>query len=57
MAKANQLEKFGIKTVLGKLDDVEKIQTLASQADIVLECVRFHHVNNDSRILESLIVL
>lgn len=52
-AKANKLEQFGVKTVLGKLDDAEKIQTLASQADIVLECVRFHRIGSDSRVLRK----
>ncbi|CDO78099.1 hypothetical protein BN946_scf184634.g5 [Trametes cinnabarina] len=34
--KADKLKPFGVKTVLGSLDDTEKIESLASQADIVL---------------------
>lgn len=37
--KAEKLKAFGVKTVLGSLDDAEKIRASASQADIVFECV------------------
>ncbi|KAI0644728.1 NAD-P-binding protein [Trametes meyenii] len=37
--KADKLKPFGVKSVLGTLDDTEKIGSLASQADLVFECV------------------
>ena len=39
VSKAEKLKSFGVKTVLGSLDDTDKIRDVASHADIVLECV------------------
>ncbi|OJT02633.1 hypothetical protein TRAPUB_6814 [Trametes pubescens] len=53
-AKAHKLNQLGVKIVLGELDDVENIQTLASQADIVLECADADHLDSTKAVLAGL---
>ena len=37
--KAKKLETFGVKAILGSLDDSDKVQQATAAADIVLHCV------------------
>ena len=37
--KARALRSFQVKALVGSLDDVETIRSLAAQADVVYECV------------------
>ena len=37
--KAKNLETFGVKVILGSLDDSDKVQQATAAADIVLHCV------------------
>ncbi|KAI0633479.1 NAD-P-binding protein [Trametes polyzona] len=52
--KADKLKPFGVKAVLGNLDDLETIETLASQADIVFECADADHIKSTKAVLEGL---
>ncbi|KAI0769398.1 NAD-P-binding protein [Trametes elegans] len=53
-AKADKLHPFGVKTVLGNLDDTDKIESLASQADIVFECADADHLGSMQAVLTGL---
>ena len=37
--KAGKLGQFGVKTAIGSLDDAQKLEELASGADVVFQCV------------------
>lgn len=37
--KAEKLAKFGVKTVVGSLDETAKIEELVGRADYVFQCV------------------
>ena len=37
--KAHKLEPFGVKAVLGSLQDTDKLVALASETDLVFNCV------------------
>ena len=37
--QAHKLEPFGVKAVLGSLQDTDKLVALASEADLVFNCV------------------
>ncbi|KAI9061683.1 NAD-P-binding protein [Trametes sanguinea] len=52
--KADKLKPFGVKTVLGTLDDTDKVEQLASQADIVFECADADHVASTKAVLAGL---
>ncbi|KAI0358736.1 NAD-P-binding protein [Trametes cingulata] len=52
--KADKLKPFGVKTVLGTLDDTDKIESLASQADIVFECADADHLDSTKAMLAGL---
>ncbi|KAI0674908.1 NAD-P-binding protein [Trametes maxima] len=52
--KADKLKPFGVKTVLGNLDDVEKVESLASQADFVFECADADHIASTRAVLAGL---
>ncbi|KAI0364431.1 NAD-P-binding protein [Pilatotrama ljubarskyi] len=52
--KADKLKPFGVNTVLGTLDDADKIESLASQADIVFECADADHINSTKAVLAGL---
>lgn len=41
--KATKLEQFGVKTVLGSLDDASKLEDLVSQTDVVFQTVSLPH--------------
>ncbi|VDB86894.1 unnamed protein product [Peniophora sp. CBMAI 1063] len=49
--KAKKLEGFGVKTILGSLDDLDKIQRAAAAADIVLHCAHADHVGAAKAVL------
>ncbi|KAI0326560.1 NAD-P-binding protein [Cubamyces sp. BRFM 1775] len=52
--KADKLKPFGVKPVLGNLDDTEKIRDLASRADIVFECADADHIESTKAVLAGL---
>ncbi|KAI8992937.1 NAD-P-binding protein [Trametes punicea] len=52
--KASKLKPFGVKTVLGNLDDTDTIESFASQADIVFECADADHVESTKAVLRGL---
>ncbi|OSD04111.1 NAD-P-binding protein [Trametes coccinea BRFM310] len=52
--KADKLKPFGVKTVIGTLDDTAKITELASQADIVIECADADHMASTQAVLAGI---
>ncbi|KAI0073561.1 NAD-P-binding protein [Panus rudis PR-1116 ss-1] len=52
--KANMLENFGVKTVIASLDDVDKIEKLASQCHVVFSCADADHILSIKTILRGL---
>ncbi|KAI0661419.1 NAD-P-binding protein [Cubamyces menziesii] len=54
VSKAEKLKSFGVKTVLGSLDDTDKIRDVASHADIVLECADADHIESTKAVLAGL---
>ncbi|KAI0360027.1 NAD-P-binding protein [Trametes cingulata] len=42
--KAQLFERFGVSTVVGSLDDVEKLEAIAEQSDVVIECADADHI-------------
>jgi hypothetical protein len=54
-AKAQKLEsQFGVKSVLGSLDDVQKIEDAAATADVVIHTARADHLPAVQAILRGL---
>ncbi|VDB86895.1 unnamed protein product [Peniophora sp. CBMAI 1063] len=49
--KAKKLETFGVKTILGNLDDSDKIQQAAADADITIHTAHADHVGAAKAIL------
>ena len=53
--KARVLRSFGVDALVGSLDDVEQVTSLAAQADVVIECVCCDLVSfRKSRLMVSL---
>jgi uncharacterized protein YbjT (DUF2867 family) len=53
--KAQKLEaQFGVKTVLGSLDDVQKIEDAAAEADLVINMADVDHLPAAQAILRGL---
>lgn len=46
--KAKKLEAYGVKTVIGSLDDHAVVEELASKAHVTLNTVRTRNLNFDS---------
>ncbi|TFY58290.1 hypothetical protein EVG20_g8203, partial [Dentipellis fragilis] len=52
--KAKKLETFGVHTALGSLDDVDKLEDLASKANLVLNIADCDHFSGNTAILRGL---
>ncbi|KAA1475300.1 NAD(P)-binding protein [Dentipellis sp. KUC8613] len=52
--KAKKLETFGVHTALGSLDDVDKLEDVASKANVILNIADCDHVAGNTAILRGL---
>ncbi|KAH9940362.1 NAD-P-binding protein [Epithele typhae] len=52
--KAEKIRSFGVDAVLASLDDTERLEALASQADVVVECADADHSASTKAILSGL---
>ncbi|TFY71385.1 hypothetical protein EVG20_g1597 [Dentipellis fragilis] len=52
--KAKKLEMFGVHTALGSLDDVDKLEDLASKANVILNIADCDHFAGNTAILRGL---
>ncbi|KAI0671513.1 NAD-P-binding protein [Trametes maxima] len=49
--KAKKLESFGVNSVIGSLDDLDKLETIASESDVVIECADADHIGSTKAFL------
>ncbi|KAA1475298.1 NAD(P)-binding protein [Dentipellis sp. KUC8613] len=52
--KAKKLETFGVHTIVGTLDDIDKLEDAASKADLVLNVADADHFEGNTAILRGL---
>ncbi|EJF65198.1 hypothetical protein DICSQDRAFT_50371 [Dichomitus squalens LYAD-421 SS1] len=53
-AKASKLEPFGVKTVVGSLEDTDELTALAGEADLVFNCADADNIQPTKAILAGL---
>ncbi|KAI0370392.1 NAD-P-binding protein [Pilatotrama ljubarskyi] len=49
--KAERFEHFGVKSVVGSLDDVDKLEAIAEESDVVIECADADHIRSTKAFL------
>ncbi|KAI0649350.1 NAD-P-binding protein [Trametes meyenii] len=42
--KAKKLEGFGVNSVIGSLDDLDRLEAIASESDVIIECADADHI-------------
>ncbi|KAA1475299.1 NAD(P)-binding protein [Dentipellis sp. KUC8613] len=52
--KAKKLEAFGVRTVLGDLDDVDKLEVAASKANVIINFASSDHFPGNTAILRGM---
>ncbi|KAI0768145.1 NAD-P-binding protein [Trametes elegans] len=53
-AKAKQLEVFGVRAVVGSLDDLAQLEATAAASDVVIECADADHIASTKAFLAGL---
>ncbi|KAI0833292.1 NAD-P-binding protein [Trametes gibbosa] len=52
--KAQQFETFGVKAVVGSLDSLDILETVAAESDVIIECADADHLESTKALLAGL---
>lgn len=53
--KARAFESFGVKAIVGSLDDLVTLEGIAAESDVVIECVRAFKISGPLVILTEVL--